>query len=401
MTERASADGPATDREVRRERRDRHGTDGRGHDRQVLVVGDDPTTVATAGFLEQVGFDPVLAPPPSERMQPETVTLWRPGLVLLERLGLRRPIEGIGTWLDRLDCPSTGSTWTTAPADDPSLLTVRRADLEALLNRRIRDRVRTADRSVVEIDQTSSRVDAAFEGGIEESFDTVVTADPTLAPGVESRYGAVTINVWAFDWLPRAKAPDRPTERWEEDRAAFSVPVADDTRVRLVSTVPAANSTYAATDIDTLERQFGPLFDPSVDPFGELAQHAVQYHRFPQVVPASVHTDGVGLVGPATRASLPGDCLRTTLGIEDAWVFADALAYGPRDRDDALDRYERRRRRRERELRRQSTADTPAAGPVEEVSPVLSGLYASRSLAFRQITGGRAPDAAEAIPESL
>jgi FAD-dependent urate hydroxylase len=398
MTRRASTDGTTPDRAARSERQDSPETGDRRHDRQVLVVGGSPTTLATAGFLEQAGLDPVLVPPPSERMQPDTLTLWRPGLVLLGRLGLRRPVEGIGTRLDRLDCPSAGSAWTTAPADHPSLVTVRRAALEDLLAGRIRGRVRTADRPVTGMDRTSDRVDVTFEGGIEESFDTVVTANPTLFPAVESRHGAVAIHVWAFDCPPGIDAPNCPVERWTDDLVAFSVPVGGDTHIRLVS---ATDPTHAATDIGALERRFGPLFDSSANPFEGLSQHAVQYHQFPRVVPASIHTDGVALVGPATRASLPGDCLRTTLGIEDAWVLADALAYGPRDRDDALDTYERRRRRRERELHRCPTADTLSARIPENRSPLLSRLGTCRTLAFCHVTGGQPPEVVEATPASL
>ncbi len=148
-------------------------------------------------------------------------------------------------------------------------------------------------------------------------------------------------------------------------------------------------------DPEVLAQRFGALFAATSSPFGSLAQHTVQYQQVPLVVPTSLHTDGIGLIGPATRASLPGDCLRTTLGLEDAWVVADALAYGPAARDDALAAYERRRRRRDRAVRQAPTARSPAS-----ISPLLSPVRATRSLAFRHITAGELPEIAEAIPTS-
>jgi 2-polyprenyl-6-methoxyphenol hydroxylase-like FAD-dependent oxidoreductase len=398
MTGESRTGGQDTNRETQRERRDRPETAGCAHERQVLVVGEDPPAIATAGFLSQVGLDPVLARPPSERAGPNTLTLWRPGLVLLERLGLRRPVEAIGTRLDRLARPNVNSSWTTDQSDRPALLSVRRAELLSLLDRRVRDRIRTPERPIVDIDRSQDRVDATFEGGIEESFDTVVTTDSTLAPTVEPRHVVATTHTWAFDWPTEPPAPDGPTERWKGDRAAFSVPVADGTRVRLVS---VTDPTCAATDVDSLERQFGAVLGWSANSFETLSQHGIQYHQGTRAVPVSVHADGVVLITSAARVSLPGGCLRTTLGIEDAWVLADALAYGPRDRDDALNEYEQRRRRRERELDQCSTTTTPTVQPSIDLSPVLSRLCARRALAFRHVTSGHLPDVAKSIPASL
>lgn len=397
MTGQQSIGEAATGSERRVERQDQSGAGGMRHDRQVLVVGDTTTALVTAGFLEQAGLDPVLAQLPDEQTNPDALALWQPGLVLLGRLGLRRPVEGLGTRLDRLRCPSTGSSWTTESMDRPPLLTVRRPELKDLLDRRIGDRVRTANRPLADLERRTSRIDATFEDGITEPFDTVVTTDPAF-PALESDQGAATLHAWTFDWPAATATPDIPTERWDDDRAAFSVPVGDGTHVRLVA---ATDPTEAATDLDALERRFGTLFDPSVNPFGGLSQHAVRYHRSPRIVPRSVHADGVVLVGPGTRASLPGDCLRTTLGIEDAWVLADALAYGPQDRDDALDAYERRRRRRDRDIQQYAMADAPAARVPGHISPSLSRLCASRTLAFGHVTSGHPPDVAATIPESL
>jgi 2-polyprenyl-6-methoxyphenol hydroxylase-like FAD-dependent oxidoreductase len=365
-------------------------------DRQVLVVGDGPAAAATAGFLDRAGLDPVLAGSTGDRAPGAVVTLWRPGLVVLDRLGLRRPVERRGTRLDRLRRPATGAAWTADPADRPVLLAIRRADLDDLLDRRVRDRVRTAGTRVAAVDTTDAGVVATFERGVRESFDAVVTADPTLAPVPEAVTAATAVHAWAFEWPASGRPPTDPTEAWGRDRAAFVTPVGDGARVRLV----AVDGPTPAVDVDALERRFGRLFAGVGDPFATLDEGTLRYRRSPRVAPASMRADGVALVGRAARAALPGDCLGPTLAVEDAWVVADELAYGAANRGAALEAYDARRRRRERELRRRTPAATPLDPATTDLSPLLRRLSHTRSLAFGHVTG-RVPDTARTAPESL
>ncbi|WP_338738681.1 hypothetical protein [Haloplanus salilacus] len=361
-------------------------------DRQVLVVGGGPTAVTAAGFLDRAGLDPVLAGSASERMPAEVITLWRPGLVVLDRLGLRHPIERRGTRLDRLCRPATGSAWATDPSDRPVLLSLRRDELAELLEQRVRTHVRTVDGSVTGVDPTDAGVVATFDRGVRESFDAVVTADPTVAPASTFHTEATAVHAWAFEWRAAERPPSDAVEAWDGDRAAFVTPVGDGAYVHLVS----VDRPTPAVDADALERRFGDLLEPLGDPFGALDGRALRYRRSPRVVPESMCGGGVALAGPAGHASLPGDCLGPTLALEDAWVVADTLAYGPSNRNDALDVYDARRRRRKRELRRHATADVDP----DRVSTLLGRLYRARTLAFGHVTG-RFPAVARAPPESL
>ncbi|WP_247006164.1 FAD-dependent oxidoreductase [Halorientalis litorea] len=371
------------------------------HDRQVLVVGDDLTAATAAGFLEQAGLDPVLVPPSNAGTHSATVTLWHSGLVLLERLGLRRPVERLGTRLDRLNCPSAGSSWAGERTDVPTLLAVRRDSLRNLLDRRVRDRVRTVQRPVIGVTPTAAGVDVTFDHGLEESFDAVVTTDPRLLPVAGTRPGSTTVHVWEFDWPTTVPAPSSPTEAWGHDHAAFSVPAGDGAHVRLVSVAEQTRAT--PVDVEALDAQFGDRFESGSfgNPLTALDRHALQYRQFPHAVPVSIRADGVALAGPSTRSSLPGDCLGTALGVEDAWVLADTLAYGPSERAAALAAYETRRRRRQTELTRHAMDQLPLARTPARLSPRLSRLCATRALAFRHVTGEPTPDFAHAVPDSL
>lgn len=170
---------------------------------------------------------------------------------------------------------------------------------------------------------------------------------------------------------------------WDGTRAAFVTPVGDGAYVRLVS----VDGPTPAVDVDALERRFGDLLEPLGDPFRGLDGGRLRYRRLPRAVPQSMWCDGVALAGPAGHAALPGDCLGPTLAVEDAWVVADALAYGPPNPDDALDAYDVRRRRRKRELCRHATADLCRDRTPDECSPLLGRLRRARALAFGHVTG--------------
>jgi 2-polyprenyl-6-methoxyphenol hydroxylase-like FAD-dependent oxidoreductase len=374
-------------------------TDVCGRDRQILVVGDGLAAAAATGFLEQAGLDPVLATSANERTQSKVVVVWQPGLALLERIGLRRPVERHGVALNRLRCSRSGQSWTGDATARPSLVAVRRSRLRDLLTRFLFDRVRTAERPVTTVEAESACVRATFEQGIEEPFDTVLTTDRSLLTPVETDTRSTAVHVWEFEWPTDVPAPDAPTEAWDEALAAFSVPLGDDTRVQLVSALETAPS--AAVSTDALVARFGHLFPGPYDPFSGFDDTEFKYWQVPRAIPASLCVGRAALVGPAARTHVPGNCLGPSFGVEDAWVLADTLAYGPRPIDDALEAYETRRQRRANELCPSSDDGTIGTRTAVDLSPPLQRLCATRTLAFSHAIDGRQPELARAVPESL
>lgn len=382
-----------------REREAQSRTETGGRDRQILVVGDDLAAAAAAGFLEQANLDLVLAPAANGCTQSDVVLLWYPGLALLERIGLLRPVERHGTVLDQLRCITTEQSWTADAAARPSLVAIRRSRLRELLDRYLFDRVHTADRAVTAVEPTETCVRATFQQGIEEPFDTVVTTDRSLLSAVETATRSTAVHAWEFEWPASVQSPTVPTEAWDETLAAFSVPVADGTRVQLLSVNGTAPS--AAVSAEQLADRFGHLFTGTPDPFSALGDTEFEYWQVPRVVPASTCIGRAALVGPAARAHLPGSCLGSAFGIEDAWVLADTLAYGPQAVDDALEAYQTRRQRRANELCPRLDDGTAGTRIPTDLSPPLQWLCATRTLAFSHAIDGRPPELARAVPESL
>jgi len=386
-----------------------------GCQRSVLVVGDGLTAAATAGFLDGAGLDPVVAPPPSRRQSTGVALLWRPGLVLLERIGLRRPIERLGEVVTCRRCLTTDRSWTVEAAGlaeedgttrQSTLVAIDRSRLASLLESHVLSALRRTDRAVTAVDPTAGGLRASFAGGVTESFDAVVTTSRPLLRSCEPTPAGV--GWWQFRWPDGTQSPPAPAELWSDRRAALFAPGGDGDAgvdVRLVST--AETDAASALSTAALDRQFGDLFDDQPTPFEALDPQRLQYRRLPRPVPTTLSDGGLVLVGVASRSTIPGDGLGAARGIEDAWIVADSLAYGPDEVAAAVDDAERRRRQRAREYVAAVAAAAEADPPVDsgrqptDGSPWLRQLRARRRLAFGHTRDRRLPPVAESIPQQL
>jgi 2-polyprenyl-6-methoxyphenol hydroxylase-like FAD-dependent oxidoreductase len=374
----------------------RRNPDGSGHDRGTLVVDGGPAALVAAGFLDQAGLDPVLAAGPTWR-GPAAVTLWRPGLELLGRIGLRRPVEAAGRPVTELRCRgSTGHRTAPSPAGTP--VVIRRARLEALLADRLCDRLRTTDREVVAVRSGAAGVRVTFEDEVTEPFDAVVAADRRLVPGDGPTDAAEPVHWWSFDWPESVSGPGRATEAWGDSAVALTTPAGGSRRALLVAPDgPRATPLSPAR----LAERFGDIDRTVADALAALDGSELRYGRADPAAPASLCVEGVALVGPAARAPLPGDCLGPALAVEDGWVLADALAFGPGPVDDALGAYADRRRRRMAELAAATSDDGLVERAPAGVSGPLRELCARRTVALGHLFDAAPDGLGRGIPRRL
>lgn len=371
--------------------------DGSGHDRQTLVVGGGPAALATAGFLDQAGLDPVLADVAGASATPTAATLWQPGLELLERLGLRRPVESAGTPLTDLECGEPSHSWAGEVSGRPPLVALRRELLAGLTRRHLADRFRRADRAVAAVDPAGPDVRVTFEGGIEERFDAVATARPSLLDGGPT--ARPSLHWWSVEWPAGVPAPAVATEAWRPDSAAFVTPVGDAPRLDFVATDGPA--TADPLSVEALRAQFGDLPAPLDGALAELADSALQYTRTAETVPGPLCREGVVGVGPAAHASVPGGCLGTALAVEDGWVLADALAYGPDALEEALDSYADRRNRRLTALGAALRDEALSGRVATDLPDPLARLCARRTIAFGHLFDETAAELVRDVPDRL
>jgi FAD-dependent urate hydroxylase len=369
-----------------------------GHDRQVLVTGCDLAARSTAGFLDHAGLDPVLAVGEHHVPDSTVVLVWQSGLELLERIGMRRPIEAVSTPVNKLGRAGSSRRWSAPPSVRPPLVAVRHGRLRSLFDRQFSDWIRTIDESIESIESTEKSVFVSFEHGLTESFDTIVTTDQADIPrrGSES---LSEVHHWAFDWPSAVPGPEIPTEAWSRDSAAVSVPVGDSVRARLISANSAAAEAPLA--IDRLSEQFGRVFGTLGDAISELDESALQYQRIPFAVPTTLSAGNVVLVGPDVHAAIPGDGLGPSLSIEDGWVLADALTYGPMSVEEALSEYETRRRRRAAVISSTGRSNLFLQDAPDSLSGVTLQLWARRSIAFEHLFDRDTSEVAESIPDQL
>jgi hypothetical protein len=372
--------------------------DASGRDRQALVVGRVPAAVATAGFLDQAGLNPVLAEGSAPPQAPAAVVLWRPGLELLERLGLRRPVETAGTPLTALRCAEPPQSWRGDDTGRPPIVVVRRGHLRAVARQHLAGRFRTADRRVTAIQPADSGVRATFEGGIEEPFDAVATTDRSLLPGRDGT-AEPTGHWWSFEWPEGVPAPDVATEAWGRRGAAFAVPAGGSVRVDLVATGGTAPG--SPLSLAALDEQFGRLSGDLGDALAALDRSALRYRRASCAIPGALCADGVASVGPAARPAIPGGYLGPALAIEDGWVLADTLAYGPAAVDDALAAYADRRRRRLLDVSSALRDDALRARAPADLPRFLRYLCACRTLAFGHLFDSPAEELLRDVPDRL
>lgn len=370
--------------------------DGHGRDRQVLVVGDGITGAVTAGFLDQAGLDPVLVPETNPETPPGPVVVWEPGLRVLERIGLRRPVERIGRPLNTLDCLTTGQSWDADGIDDSPLIAADRDQLADLLDQRLLNRIRVVDGAVTGIDSTDTGVHVSL-ADIEEPFDAVATTTKAISSRIQRQDPPATVHRWAFEWPASLPHPDRATEAWTTERAAFAVSSPSGTWGYCVSTADTVPP--SVVDVDELGSRFGDLLPGT--PFSALDNHALQYRQLTHQPSTELIDDRVAFVGPAVAAPLPGDALGPTLGIEDAWVLADSLAYGPADIETALADYESRRRQRRAAISAITDSQTSPARVETELSPALRQLCRTRTVAFSHVLDRPLPEAIRRTVDGL
>ena len=350
----------------------------RDQDWEILIADTGLSALVTAGLLSRAGFDPVVAPSPSDRSPPHVTVIWEPGLRVLDQLGLRRSVERHGTQVMELDRTGSEKSWEADVSTDISLVAIKRDQLRALLTQAVYPGVRETDRVVTALESAASGVRAIFDHEGSEAFDLAVTANRSLGAERTAESDG-RIHTWeCHHFEPTSKA----TEAWGSSAAAFAIPSGDSTSLRLVTT--AETPARAAVSADDITDRFSHLSPLTTDLGRALRDSGFEYRRARFAAPTSVAIGRVGLVGPAARTALPGTHLGPSTDIETAWALAASIADASGTITGALSSYEQRRRRLTVRFR---TRLDDVHAPDLSLSPGLQLLFFARRLAFDHMTG--------------
>ncbi len=374
-------------------------SDGAGTAHDLLVVGDGLPAIVCGAFLDRAGLDPVVARPVADHApdRPPVDALWEPGLALLGRLGLRRQAERLGTSLDSLTRLPSRRTWRADTSERPSLVALRPDRLDAVVERNLSGQLRTTDRAVTGLRSTTSGVQATFEGRIEESFDAVISATPTLVPGTRPN-PTPTLHTWTLDWPGSLSRPESTVEAWTQDVAGMVTPVEDGALVRVLATPEATPE--IPIDVDRLAAEFDALFDSLGNPFG-ACRTTPRYRRLGQCAPRSLRTDAIARIGPAACSPPPGSLLGPTTELVDSWLLAAAFAGSDSTIEAALADYEGTRHRRSGALQTLFDGNRWLDDDPATLSPVLAPVRNAREHVFGHVSGAPVPDSLKTVPGHL
>ncbi|OYR40555.1 FAD-dependent monooxygenase [Halorubrum sp. Ib24] len=350
----------------------------RDREKEILIADTGFSALVTAGLLDRAGFDPLLAPSPSDRSPPRVTVIWEPGLRVLDQLGLRQSVERCGTPVTELDRTSSEKSWEADGSTEIALVAIKRDQLRALLEQAVRGRVRETNRAVTALESAASGVQATFDHEGTESFDVAVTADQSLSADQTAEPDG-RVHTWECHQF---ETTSRATESWGPSAATFSTPTGDSTSLRFVTT--AETPARAAVSADAIADRFSHLNSPPADLRRVLKNGGFEYRRVRLAAPTSVSTGQIGLIGPAARTALPGTHLGPSTDIETSWSLAAAITDASGTMTEALSSYEQRRRKLSARFR---TWLDDVQAPDLSLSPELRLLFFARQLAFSHVTG--------------
>lgn len=315
--------------------------------RQVLVVGDGVVGLCAAAFLGHRGLDPTVVPSTAREPADCRVVLWPTVASMLAELGVFGELAGaiteVDTWLLATTDGTVCERLTAADDADPFVSVGR-----ARLRRALRDCLPSSSVRVTKTIRTLRTADGPplveFEDGVDERFDLVVGAD-----GADSTVRAVGFDVgepvprgtttWRFRTDGRRGAPGTVIELWGEDARLLVGPDASGACGHLVTTIddPVAAADALAAVVDAGGAVAGELAPPDPDDLVGTPDRTVRADRWV--------TDRLALLGAAARPRSPLFTLGPSLGVEDAYVLAEAVA-ADWSLGRALGSYEDRRRER-------------------------------------------------------
>lgn len=350
--------------------------------RQILVDGAGVTALALAALLQRSGHDPVLVDAPGRRPASAVTTLWPSGLRVLDAAGVGAAVRNAGRPLDAIVVETgngnSGSCRTlTADGEDPAPVLADTGFLEDVLAERVSD-ISTLSTRVEAMAEHANAVEVTFSNGVREFFDLVVAtsnASSTVraTTGDDRSNGAALSSIEVQ--LDGADAmPALPLDCWREGVASqvLPPPTAETSGVlRLLA------PTDATQEVDTAATVAATFRDCEDDTTAALTA-ALDAAEWTSVAQANVDTaewsaGRAVYCGTAAFPVPPLTTLQPALALEDAWVLADELTYGPDTTASLLNAYARRRQERlQTVFRRLAPAEASTAYPGADSEPLAT-----------------------------
>lgn len=196
---------------------------------QVLVVGGGLGGLSVAGFLADIGLEPVVAERDAVVGGGGTpIELWPAAMSVLERLDVADAVRGcgttVGTWSIRA---GDGTVARRLSVDNASgFVVIRYGRLREIILEALSDDLTRMDTTVRGLTSDAHRVSVTFDTGVTEPFDAVIGADG-VGSTTRSRFGGADARTrdttsYAFRFDP-ATALEGAVEQWFATGAVLRV----------------------------------------------------------------------------------------------------------------------------------------------------------------------------------
>lgn len=335
-----------------------------GRDLKLLITGGGIAGLTVAAALEQRGISAEIV----ERAHGYggvgyVLGLWPAGLNILNSLGLRDQLAGIGVppamyqATDHRGRPMLETSFANFSSRYGDTLYLTRAGLIGTLRAAVRSTI-TFGRSITSISQTGESVAVTFNDGSTAEYDAVIAADGLRSETRRLIFGNLPLSYhgvtgWAF-WTNIDIGRDT-REVYGPGLYMGFFP----SQQRPCCFAAAASPRNTTDDPTTRRARLEALFSS----FPDWAHSALATSGDPSIwhddfldIRLPCWTQGrIALVGDAAHAVMPSAGVGASLAIESAYVLADELSRAPSIRiPEALVRYERRRRARADRVQGQS-----------------------------------------------
>lgn len=335
-----------------------------GRDLKLLIVGGGIAGLTLAAALEQRGIGAEIV----ERAHGYggvgyALSVWPAGLNVLNSLGLRDQLAGLGVppdvyyATDERGRPLIEANFAAFSSQYGDILYMSRASLIDTLRAAVGSPV-TFGRSIAQLRQTSDTVAVTFNDGSTSEYDAVLGADGLRSETRRLVFGDLPLSYhgvtgWAF-WTNLDLGRDT-REIYGPGLYMGFFPSQERPCCFAAAASPRSVADDPATRRVRLESLFSGVPDWARSALATCTDPTIWHDDFLDVRLPRWTQGRVALVGDAAHAVLPSAGVGASLAIESAYVLADELSRAPSIRlPEALARYERRRRARADRVQSQS-----------------------------------------------
>ncbi len=320
---------------------------------KILIVGGGIGGLATAGFLEQKGFEVTLIErAPQFGHIGFGLSIWEEGYALLKKLGVSEEIKNKGYALPWYEMRGRHGHLVEfrnfkIPTEPPPLMIERSVLLDAMV-KNLRTTKLFLETTIKELRNGKNAVWVELSNGIEETYDLLIAADGINSEIRDRIFGTGKSNFYDWSarsfWIPDHLLSTKGATVVSIEKIGFGIfPLKDKHFIVMYEYNPErVKRSLPAID------DFLPIFGWDKELAREITKESREdreyYGPLSYVPLGDWYSQRIILIGDAAHGFSPVAGMGANMAIEDGYVLAEELAKG--DPDSALKNFAKRRNSR-------------------------------------------------------